>query len=74
MPVKIEGNTYFRSSEVSRMTGMSKSTIHRWLKEGIIPPPIYRDRNGWILFTDKNVARIKDEAAITVVEPDESTT
>jgi len=71
MPIEIDGNTYFRSAEVSEMTGVSKSTIHRWLKEGIIPPARFRDRNGWVLFTEEDIHRIKDEARITVVELNE---
>lgn len=64
MPMYMDGNTYFRSAEVSEMTGVSKSTIHRWIKEGIIPEARFRDRNGWLLFTEEDVERIRAEARI----------
>lgn len=64
MPVEISGKTYFRSAEVSNMTGVSKSTIHRWLNDGVIPQARFRDRNGWILFTEDDIGRIQTEARI----------
>ncbi len=71
MSLKIDGTTYFKSAEVSKITGVSKSTIHRWIKEGIIPSAMYRDRNGWMMFAEEDIKRIKDEAHITVVESNE---
>ncbi len=72
MPIEIDGTTFFRSAEVSEMTGVSKSTIHRWLNDGIIPQARFRDRNGWVLFTEEDIQRIKDEARITEINMDES--
>ncbi len=64
MTVEIEGKTLYRSSEVSKLTGVSKSTIHHWIKVGIVTGATYRDRNGWMLFTEEDVESIKSEAGI----------
>lgn len=72
MPLQLDGNVYFRSMEVSEMTGVSKSTIHRWMREGIIPQARFRDRNGWVLFTEEDIDRIRAEARITVVKTNET--
>jgi len=61
MPMKIEGKTFYRSAEACRLAGISKTTLNRWTKEGIIPPATYKDRHGWRLFTQKEIDRIKNE-------------
>ncbi len=49
MPVNIKGNIHYRTSEVYKKVGISRSTLMRWLKSGTIKEP-YRDRRGWRLF------------------------
>lgn len=34
MPVTINSQTYYRTTEVCRMVGISRNTLFRWLKEG----------------------------------------
>jgi len=36
MPVVINAETYYRIAEVCRMIGISRNTLFRWLKGGII--------------------------------------
>ena len=62
MPVTLNGQTYYRTAEVCRMVGISRTTIFRWLKEGIFSEPEHRDRRGWRLFTEDEVDRLKVEA------------
>ena len=62
MPVNIDGQTFFRPAEVCAMAGVSRSTLHRWIREGVVPDTEYKDRNGWRLFSKKEVDRIKTEA------------
>jgi len=60
MPVTINGETYYRTSEVCRMVGVSKNTLFRWLKDGVFSDEVeYRDWRGWRLFTDAQVKSIK---------------
>jgi len=62
MPVEIKGTVYYKITESSQLSGVSKSTIHRWIREGIITGGKLRNRNGWRLFTEEDIAEIKAEA------------
>lgn len=62
MPVEIEGQTYYKVSEASQLCGLSKSTIHRWIYGGIITGGKLRNRNGWRVFSEEDIAEIKAEA------------
>ncbi len=62
MPVIVNGQTYYRTAEVCRIVGISKTTLFRWLKKGIFREVEHRDRRGWRLFTEDEVGRLKVEA------------
>jgi len=62
MPVTINGQTYYRTAEVCQTVGISKNTLFRWLKDGILEEPELRDRREWRLFTEVQVDRLKQEA------------
>ncbi|UCE98232.1 MAG: MerR family transcriptional regulator [Dehalococcoidia bacterium] len=62
MPVTLSGRKYYRTAEVCRMVGISRTTLFRWLTEGTFSEPKYRDRRGWRLFTDEEINRMKKEA------------
>ena len=62
MSTKINGQTYYRTSEACRMAGISRATLFRWLRTGIIEDVVPRDRNGWRLFNLDDINRIKSEA------------
>ena len=59
---EIEGRTYYSTKEVCQMAGISKSTLFRWIKKGIIKDADFRDRNLWRLFSEENVEEICKEA------------
>ena len=59
MPVEIDGKTYYRTLEVCRTVGISRNTLFRWLKQGILNEPEYRDWREWRLFTDAQVDALK---------------
>ena len=61
MPIEINGQTYYRTSEACMKTGISRATLFRWLKAGVIKKP-YRDRRGWRLFTEDDLNKIQEEA------------
>jgi predicted site-specific integrase-resolvase len=50
------------------MARIGKSTLMRWLKGGVIPKPLLRDRRGWRLFTEADVKVIKHEVNRTASE------
>ena len=62
MPVQVNGQTYYRTAEVYRMVGISRTTLFRWLKEDILKEAQHRDRRGWRLFTEDEIDILKAEA------------
>jgi phage antirepressor YoqD-like protein len=70
MPVTVNGQTYYRTAEVCRIVGISKTTFFRWLKEGISKEAEHRDRRGWRLFTEDELNRFKVEAN-RIIESDQ---
>jgi len=61
MSVTINGTTYYRTAEVCRMVGISRTTLFRWLKDGLLREAQYRDRRGWRLFTEAQIDKLKTE-------------
>jgi predicted site-specific integrase-resolvase len=62
MTVNMRGQTYYRTAEVCSIAGISRSTLFRWLRRGILKDGFYRDRRGWRLFTDRDIGRITAES------------
>lgn len=61
MPVEIGGKVYYRTSEASRKAGISRATLLRWLKAGILKK-LSRDTRGWRLFTEEDLNKIRMKA------------
>ena len=66
MPVFCDGQSYYRTAEVCRMVGISRNTLFRWLKEGVIIEPARRDWRGWRLFNQAQVDRLKGKTNRTI--------
>ena len=62
MPITLSGRKYYRTAEVCRMVGISRTTLFRWLTEGVFSEPKHRDRRGWRLFTEDEVNQMEAEA------------
>ena len=62
MPINVDGQTYYTSTEACKKAGIGKSTFLRWVKAGIIEDVTNADRRGWRLFTEEDISRIKAEA------------
>jgi len=67
MSMEIDGKMYYRTSEACKETGVSRATIFRWLKAGILSKH-YKDRRGWRIFTEEDLNRIRAEAKRIKVE------
>jgi len=67
MPIEIDGQKYYRTSEACAKTGVSRATLFRWLKAGILEKS-YRDRRGWRIFTEDDLSKIQAEARRIKVE------
>lgn len=59
MPVTIDRQIYYRTNEVCQLSGISRSTLFRWMKEEVISEPAMRDWRGWRLFEPGQVEKIK---------------
>jgi len=57
MPVEINGKTYYRTQEAYRKVGISRATLLRWLKAGVLKR-LSRDTRGWRLFTEEDLSKI----------------
>jgi len=62
MPAVLDGETYYRTSEACRIAGISRSTLLRWVHDGIVKDASYRDRRGWRLFSTYEIVVLKIEA------------
>ncbi len=67
MPITMNGQVYYRTLEASEKTGISKSTLLRWLDAGIISE-MHRDMRGWRLFTDEDLQKMRERASGVTVE------
>ena len=65
MPREIENKNYYLTTEACEMAGISRGTLFRWMREGIISDVQLKDRNGWRLFSEAEVNKIKVEAQKT---------
>lgn len=52
----------YSTEEAARAAGISKSTLLRWIKSGVVADAARRDRNGWRVFTNRDVKNIKKVA------------
>ena len=61
MPISLNSKIYYRTAEACRIAGISKNTLLRWIREGTFPDAEHKDRRGWRLFTEDDLARLKAE-------------
>jgi len=61
MPKEIDGKTYYLTSEACEVAGISRQALFRWIRDGFIEDVELRDRNGWRLFTEEEIQKLKAE-------------
>ena len=67
MPIEIDGQVYYRTSEACKKTGVSRATLFRWLKAGILEKH-HKDRRGWRIFREEDLNKIRAEVRKIEVE------
>lgn len=61
MPVHLrQDQTYLSSARVAGILGISKRTLHNWVKSGKIPPPEVDSSNGYYLWKLSDVDAIRN--------------
>jgi predicted site-specific integrase-resolvase len=65
--IEINGQVYYRTAEACIRTGISRATLFRWLKAGILRET-HRDRRGWRMFTENDLDLLRKEAITVKVE------
>jgi DNA-binding transcriptional MerR regulator len=61
MSVLIDRKTYFQIAKACKIAGTNRNTLLRWIRNGRFPDVKTRDRNGWRLFTEDDIERLKLE-------------
>ena len=61
MPISIKDSTYYVTRETCQEIGISRATLSRWLKAGVLAKTI-KDRRGWRLFTRHDIDVLRSEA------------
>jgi len=67
VPTEINGEVYYTTSEICGETGISRPTLFRWLKQGVLKE-IRKNRRGWRIFTEGDLNKIKAETRRIEVE------
>jgi hypothetical protein len=61
MPIVINKEKYYYTSEACTLAGIAKNTFLRWVADGAFTEVQYRDGRGWRLFDEKELARLISE-------------
>ncbi len=61
MPIEMNGETYYFIAEACEMAGTNRNTYLRWVRDRKFTDVAYRDRNGWRLFTEDDLERLKSK-------------
>ena len=59
MPLELNGQTFYNTREACRLAGANRDTFLRWVRQRKFTDVEHRDRNGWRLFTDDDIRRLK---------------
>lgn len=60
MPIEISGQIFYSTTETCEKAGISRATLYRWLRKGLINKQ-RKDRRGWRLFTEDDLCKIHEE-------------
>ena len=60
VPVLLNNNKYYQTSEAAEIAGVSRSTLIRWIKGGVLKDASHRDRRGWRLMENIVSFNFKD--------------
>ena len=61
MTLEINGRTFYRTQEACKLVGTNRFTFLRWVRQNKFTDVAFRDRNGWRLFTEDDLKRLKNK-------------
>lgn len=61
MALELNGRTYYSTQEACKLAGTNRNTFLRWVRQNKFTDVKYRDRNGWRLFTESDLRRLKSK-------------
>jgi predicted site-specific integrase-resolvase len=64
MIMKIDGQKFYSVSDACSLAGISRVTFLRWVRQGKFVDVDHRNRNGWRLFTEDDLNRLKVQVNI----------
>ena len=64
MPIKIDGQIFYRTLEVCKKAGISRSTLLRRFEDGTLTDTMHRDKNGWRLFNETDIENVISEIGV----------
>jgi DNA-binding transcriptional MerR regulator len=59
MPLKLNGQIFYNTQEACKLAGANRDTFLRWVRQKKFTDVGHRDRNGWRLFTNEDIQRLK---------------
>jgi DNA-binding transcriptional MerR regulator len=59
MPKKRESSKFLTSAQVAIALGLTKGTLHYWIRQGKVPPPEVNPENGYYRWTLADVENIR---------------
>ena len=59
MVIHLDGQTFYSTQEACELAGTNRFTFLRWVRQGKFVDVASRDRNGWRLFTEDDLQRLK---------------
>jgi len=59
MPLKLDRQTFYNTREACKLAGANRDTFLRWVRQRKFTDVEPMDRNGWRLFTDDDIRRLK---------------
>ncbi|MBD3255138.1 MAG: hypothetical protein GF383_08590 [Candidatus Lokiarchaeota archaeon] len=71
MPIKINGQKFYRTKEALDRIGISRPTWFRWIRDNVVEDVKHTDRRGWRLFTDDDIQRLSSFANSVQVKPEQ---
>ncbi len=59
MPLNLDDRTFYNTREACKLAGTNRHTFLRWVRQKKFTDVEHRDRNGWRLFTEDDIERLK---------------